>query len=201
MADFVFPLPEVGEFKAPNGLTYSHDGQKWRVKSLPGVSSDIEERLELLEKALLPWVEFTDEYRSCYYNSGSNYVNASVRMYQYWGSSPAGTWTWAWMVKFPGSDDWIDVDDLDDDAARSIGYDGTEHANYLYLYPTTDTIPEIEVKLLVTDSLEGFETVEAWADPFFPAPVWENKGAKAAAVAKTKPHKSGRSAPVRQLLN
>ena len=95
----------------------------------------------------------------------------------------------------------IFVDDLDDDAARSIGYDGTEHANYLYLYPTTDTIPEIEVKLLVTDSLEGFETVEAWADPFFPAPVWENKGAKAAAVAKTKPHKSGRSAPTRQLLN
>ena len=202
MADFVFPQPEVGEFEAPNGLTYTHDGQKWRVKSIPGAggegSSDIEERLELLEKALLPWVEFTDEYRSLSYNAGGSYTNASVRMNQYWSSSPAGSWTWAWMVKFPGSDDWTDVDDLADDVARSIGYDGAEQGTYLYLYPTTDTIPEIEVKLKVTDSLEGFETVEAWSDSFLPAPVWENKGSKAAAATVSKPRKAGRGVSVTQ---
>ena len=35
MADFVFPQPDVGEFEAPNGLTYTHDGQKWVVKNIP----------------------------------------------------------------------------------------------------------------------------------------------------------------------
>ena len=137
-------------------------------------SGDLEERVELLEKALLPWVEFTDEYRSCYYNAGSNYVNASVRMNQYWNSSPAGTWTWAWMVKFPDSDEWTDVDDLSEEAARSIGYDGTEQSTYLYLYPTGE-LPEIEVQLKVTDELEGFTPIEKWSDPFFPGPVWNEK--------------------------
>ena len=36
MADFVFPQPDAGEFEAPNGLTYAHDGTKWVVKSLRG---------------------------------------------------------------------------------------------------------------------------------------------------------------------
>ena len=59
------------------------------------------------------------------------------------------------MVRFPDSDEWTDVDDLSDDAARSIGYDGAEQGTYLYLYPYAE-IPEIEVQLKVTDSLEGF---------------------------------------------
>ena len=36
MADFIFPLPDVGEFDAPNGLTYVHDGVKWVIKGLKG---------------------------------------------------------------------------------------------------------------------------------------------------------------------
>ena len=35
-----------------------------------GGGGDLEERVTLLEKALLPWVEFTDEYRSCSYIAG-----------------------------------------------------------------------------------------------------------------------------------
>nr|BAR30403.1 hypothetical protein [uncultured Mediterranean phage uvMED] len=195
---FIFP-EDKNDFRAPNGVVYKWDGTKWVVKSIPGSSADLEARLELLEKALLPWVEFTDEYRSCYYNSGGSHLAASVRMNQYWSSSSAGQWTWAWMVKFPDSDQWTDVDDLDDDAARSIGYDGTEQGTYLYLYPTADTIPEIEVKLKVTDSLEGFETVEAWSDPFFPAPVWENKGVKSGITAAATAKKTGRGTPIKQL--
>lgn len=194
---FVFP-EDKETFTAPNGITYAWDseGDKWVVKSIPGSNADLENRLELLEKALLPWVEFTNDYRSLSYNAGGAYNNPSVRMVQYWSSSPAGEWTWAWMVKFPDSDDWTDVDDLEHDVAMSIGYDGAEHSTYLYLYPTEDTIPEIEVKLKVTDSLEGFETVEAWSEPFFPAPVWESKGTKSIKASVNPFQKVGRGTPV-----
>ena len=47
MADFVFPQPEVGEFEAPNGLTYFHDGTKWVIKSIPAGDGDGVEYLPL----------------------------------------------------------------------------------------------------------------------------------------------------------
>lgn len=196
-------IPSVKGLPSTSGLKTQSDYNAWAHDALQGLAagggggdiSDLEQRVELLEKALLPWVEFTEEYRTCYYSAGSNYVNASVRMNQYWSSSPAGEWTWAWMVKFEGSDEWTDVDDMEHDVAMSIGYDGTEAGTYLYLYPTGDTIPEIEVRLKVTDSLEGFETVEAWSEPFFPAPVWAGQGSvegSAATASSTKPQKCGR---------
>ena len=92
------------------------------------------------------------------------------------------------MVKFPDSDEWTDVDDLSDEVARSIGYDGAEHSTYLYLYPTAE-IPEIEVQLKVTDELEGFTPVEKWSDPFFPGPVWNEKQVNASTFTV---RKSGR---------
>ena len=39
MADFVFPQPDAGEFEAPNGLTYAHDGTKSQKHSRRGDSS------------------------------------------------------------------------------------------------------------------------------------------------------------------
>ena len=186
-------LPDTSGLKTQSDYNaWAHDALESLAAGGGGDVSDLEQRVELLEKALLPWVEFTEEHRSCHYSAGSNYTNASVRMNQYWSSSPAGEWTWAWMVKFAGSDEWTDVDDMEHDVAMSIGYDGVEAGTYLYLYPTGDTIPEIEVRLKVTDSLEGFETVEAWSEPFFPAPVWANQGTQSATAASAQPKKSGR---------
>ena len=51
MADFVFPQPDTGEFEAPNGLTYAHDGVKWVVKSLRG-SAELKDELDDIEVEL-----------------------------------------------------------------------------------------------------------------------------------------------------
>lgn len=48
MADFVFPLPEVREFDAPNGLTYVHDGVKWVIKGYKGTDS-LKNQLDVIE--------------------------------------------------------------------------------------------------------------------------------------------------------
>jgi len=98
------------------------------------------------------------------------------------------------MVKFPGSDTWTDVDDLPYEEQASIGYDGVEDGVYLMLYPSDpNDLPDIEIRLKVTDSLEGFETAEGWSDPFFPRETWINQGVKASTIdTVTRPAKSGR---------
>ncbi|MAA50621.1 MAG: hypothetical protein CMP83_10655 [Gammaproteobacteria bacterium] len=134
----------------------------------------LEDRVELIEKALFPYVEFGDRY--CYYNKGGSYTNSSVRIYQYWSSSANGSWVWAWMVKMPGTDTWIDVDDMTDEQQAEIGYLGDEDGVYLFLYPPNeDDMPDIEVKQKVTDELEGFETAEEWSESFFPRQNWVNQ--------------------------
>jgi hypothetical protein len=159
-----------------------------------GDTSDLEVRVEALEKALFPYVEFTDEARSLSYYAGASYQNAAVRMYQYWNTSPAGEWMWAWMIKFPGTDLWTDVDDLSSSEQASIGYDGAEDGVYLFLYPSDpDDMPDIEVSLKITDSLEGFTTAEGWSDPFFPRETWIKQGVTSFSdTASTRPAKSGR---------
>ena len=157
--------------------------------------TDIEARLEVIEKALLPWVEFTDANRSLTYNAGSNYTDPAVRMYQYWSTSSAGEWTWAWMVQFPGESEWTDVDDMTAEQQASIGYKGQEEWCYLYLTPPDEAdMLDITVKLKITDSLEGFDDAEGWSDPFMPKDTWVNQGSFSAAVAASAPRKSGRGA-------
>ena len=113
-------------------------------------------------------------------------------MYQYWNTSPAGEWMWAWMIKFPGTDTWTDVDDLPYEEQASIGYDGVEDGVYLMLYPSDpNDLPDIEVSLKVTDSLEGFTTAEGWSDPFFPRETWINQGTTFS-TKKQLPIKKGR---------
>ena len=179
MADFVFPTPDTGEFDAPNGLTYVHDGAKWVIKSIGGAAlSDLSDRVETIEKAIMPWVEFTDNQRKCYYNAGSKYVDASVRIYQYWSVSSAGSWNWAWMIKFPG-EEWVDVDDLDDEKAASIGFRGesTRDGVFIYLYPPDeDDMIDIEISLKITNTVEGFEPAVGWSDSFWPKATWIGKG-------------------------
>ena len=193
---FQFPDPQTTpEFTADNGITYSWDvdDSKWQIKGFHA-DGDLEARVEALEKALFPYVEFTDESRRCIYYAGASYQNPCVKMEQYWGTSSTGEWTWAWMVKFPGSDKWTNVDDLSNGQAAEIGYEGTEGGTYLHLYPSdANDMPDIEVSLKVTDSLEGFETAEGWSDPFHPPDVWINQGqSTVAATASVKTKKSGR---------
>ena len=154
----------------------------------------VEVRVAALEQAVFPYVEFLDENRSCSYKAGGGNLASSVRMYQYWNSSPTGQWMWAWMIKFPGSEQWTDVDDLSQSEQASIGYNGTEEAVYLFLYPSDpNDMPDIEVRLKVTDSLEGFETAEEWSEPFFPREKWVNKDTNPLAVATSvRPRKQGR---------
>ena len=193
MADFVFPLPEVGEFEAPNGLTYVHDGKKWVIKSIGGAAlSDLSDRVETIEKAIMPWVEFTDNNRSCSYKAGSSYVDASVRMYQYWSVSSSGSWNWAWMVKFPG-EEWVDIDDLDDEKAASIGFrgDSTRDGVYVYLYPPDeDDMIDLEISLKITNTVEGFEPAVGWSESFWPKATWVGQGS--ANVGYGVPTKQGR---------
>jgi len=196
MTTSIFPADKTKPFVADNGITYVWEDDRWRVKEYKTTEGggDLEARVEALEKALFPYVEFLDANRSLTYYAGASYQNPSVRMYQYWNSSPAGEWTWAWMVKFPGSDTWTDVDDLPYEEQASIGYDGVEDGVYLMLYPSDpNDLPDIEIRLKVTDSLEGFETAEGWSDPFFPRETWINQGVKASTIdTVTNPAKSGR---------
>lgn len=186
-------LPAEGEYEGDmvlmSGGLYVWVEGDWEVVG----GGDLEERVVALEKALFPYVEFLDENRSCYYKAGGNFAD-SVRMYQYWYSSPTGEWMWAWMIKFPGSEQWTDVDDLSYSEQASIGYDGVEDGAYLMLYPSDpDDMPDIEVRLKVTDSLEGFETAEEWCESFFPRAKWVNKDTSPSAVAASvRPRKQGR---------
>ena len=143
-----------------------------------GDTSDLEDRVEIIEKALMPWVEFNNEQRICTYNAGSNYVDPSVRMWQDWSVSPTGSWNWAWMVKFPG-EDWVDIDDLDDEKAASIGFrgDSTRDGVYVYLYPPEeDDMIDLEVSLKVISTVEGFEPAVDWCESFWPKATWIGKG-------------------------
>ena len=166
------------EMPAWQPYTYSYDPPlradgEGEYASVESVES-LEDRVELIEKALFPYVEFGDRY--CYYNKGGSYTNSSVRIYQYWSSSANGSWIWAWMVKMPGTDTWIDVDDMTDEQQAEIGYLGDEDGVYLFLYPPNeDDMPDIEVKQKVTDELEGFETAEEWSESFFPRQNWVNQ--------------------------
>lgn len=196
MTTSIFPTDKTKPFVAENGVTYVWDVSRWRTKTFKTTEGggDLEARVEALEKALFPYVEFTDELRRCIYYAGASYQNPCVKMEQYWESSSTGEWMWAWMVKLPGSDEWTDVDDLSSEQAAEIGYEGTEGGTYLHLYPSDfDDMPDIEVSLKVTDSLEGFETAEEWSDPFRPRDVWINQGqSTVAAIASVKTKKSGR---------
>ena len=192
-------LPAEGAYEGDmvfmsGGLHVWVDGKWEAIGGGGGDTSDLQARVEALEKALFPYVEFTDEARSLSYYAGASYQNPSVRMYQYWNTSPAGEWMWAWMIKFPGTDIWTDVDDLSSSEQASIGYDGVEDGVYLMLYPSDpDDLPDIEVSLKVTDSLDGFTTAEGWSDPFFPRETWINQGVTSSSVAaSTRPSKSGR---------
>ena len=140
--------------------------------------NDLDERLSVIEKAMLPWVEFTDNNRQCYYKAASGYVDASIRMYQYWSVSSNGSWNWAWMVKFPG-EEFVDIDDLDQDTADSIGFRGptTRDSIFLYLYPPDpDDMIDLEISLKVTNTVDGFGSEVGWSDPFTPRSVWQGKG-------------------------
>ena len=187
-------LPAKGEYEGDmvlmSGGLYVWVEGNWEVVG----GGDLEARVEALEKALFPYVEFTDELRRCFYYAGASYQNPCVKIEQYWESSSTGEWMWAWMVQFPGSDKWTDVDDLSNEHAAEIGYDGTEGGTYLHLYPSEpDDMPDIEVRLKVTDSLEGFETAEEWCESFFPRAKWVNKDTSTSAVAASvRPRKQGR---------
>ena len=168
-------LPAEGEYEGD--MVFMSGGLYiWLEGVWEGVSgdSDLEARVETIEKAIFPYVTFNDRY--CYYNAGGNLTKSSVRIYQYWDSSANGTWTWAWMVKMPGTDTWVDVDDMSTEQAVEIGYLGDEDGVYLFLYPPNeDDMPDIEVKMKVTDELEGFPTAEEWSESFFPRQNWVNK--------------------------
>ena len=181
-----------------SGLKTQSDLNAWVYQCLlaggsgGGDVGDLEERVEVLEKALMPWVEFTDNNRSCSYKAGSSYVDASVRMYQYWSVSSSGGWNWAWMVKFPG-EEWVDIDDLDDETAASIGFrgDSTRDGVYVYLYPPdADDMIDIELSLKITNTVEGFEPAVGWSDSFWPRATWIGQGT--ADVSRSVKAKSGR---------
>ena len=173
---------------------YYHDGSstQWVEIGGGGDTSDLEDRLSVLEQALLPFVEFTDDYRSLRYKAGSSYFDPSVEMNQYWSSSANGNYTWAWMIKFPGESTFTDVDDLDSAAQASIGYRGNEDWSFLYLYPPdANDMPDIEIHLKVTDSIDGLPSAEGQSDPFFPRQTWITQGAFGGYSA-TSVSKSGR---------
>ena len=134
----------------------------------------LESRVELMEKAMFPYVAFDERY--CWYNKGSSSRDPSVKINQYWNTSANGTWTWAWMVKMPGTDSWVDVDDMSSEQAAEIGYRGDEDYAMITLYPPNeDDMPDIEVKLKITDELEGFEPAEGWSESFLPRQKWVDK--------------------------
>ena len=135
----------------------------------------LEDRVELLEKALLPYVTFNDRW--CNYSKGSSSRDPAVDMVQYWDTSASGTWNWAWMVKMPATDSWIDVDDMTDQQKAEIGYLGNEDYAMLKLFPPEeDDMTDIEVKLKVTDEVEGLGTAEGWSESFWPKAVWIGQG-------------------------
>ena len=182
-------FPQIKSLPDSSNLKSQSDMNKWVYECLSSGagSSDpdlveyvksLEVRVETLEKAIMPWVEFTDNYRTCSYKAGSTYTDASVRMYQYWSVSSAGSWNWAWMVKFPG-EEWVDIDDLADEKAASIGFRGesTRDGVYVYLYPPDeDDMIDIELSLKITNTVEGFEPAVGWSEPFWPKATWIGKG-------------------------
>ena len=100
MADFVFPQPDVGEFEAPNGLTYTHDGQKWRVKFLPGGAP--------IGKEGKPWLEISAFNTT--YNNRTAWGPAWVYTV-WWNCNGNCTYTWQYEVDINGDGDWIDIAD------------------------------------------------------------------------------------------
>ena len=153
----------------------------------------IDARLIQVEHALFPFVEFRDEYRECKFKGGGAIGNDYISIIQYWDTSGAGSWTWAWMVEFDGSDVWTDVDDLDASTAASIGYDGSEAGTWLHLFPPVpDDLPDIKIRLDITDELEGFPKAEGSSDPFLPRDVWINKTTSFSTRQKQLPIKKGK---------
>lgn len=168
----------------------NHDCEHTEIKDLIG---EIDERLTKVEHALFPFVEFRDEYRECKFKGGGSFGNDYISIIQYWDTSGAGTWTWAWMVEFDGSDVWTDVDDLDASTAASIGYDGSEAGTWLHLFPPVpNDLPDIKIRLDVTDQQEGFPKAEGSSDPFLPRDVWINKTTSFSTTQKQLPIKKGK---------
>lgn len=154
---------------------------------------EIDARLTKVEHALFPFVEFREEYRECKFKGGGSIGRDYISIMQYWDTSGAGTWTWAWMVEFDGSDVWTDVDDLDASTAASIGYDGSEAGTWLHLFPpVSDDLPDIKIRLDITDEQEGFPKAEGSSDPFLPRDVWINKTTSSSTTQKQLPIKKGK---------
>ena len=178
---------------------YYNDGSSTQWVEIGGGGGDIsglEDRLEILENALLPWVEFDNDTRWMRYKPGSSHIAASIDITQYWSSSSAGEYTWAWMIKMPGTDVFVDVDDLSQSDQDSIGYNGTEAWSFLYLYPPDPSdMPDIEIHLKITDDIDGMPGAEGISDPFFPRQVWVSQGSFGA-FSSTTVSKSGKGTPI-----
>ena len=178
---------------------YYNDGNSTQWVEIGGGGgdvSDLEDRIEVLEDALLPWVRFDPDNRYIRYGPASSYLDASVQMNQFWSSSSAGNYTWAWMIKMPGTDVFVDVDDMSAEDQALIGYTGVEEWSFLYLYPPgANDMPDIEVHLKVTDNIEGLPGAEGISDPFFPRQVWVSQGSTGTFSATTV-SKSGKGTPI-----
>ena len=180
-------------------FVYYNDGNSTQWVEIGGGGgdvSDLENRIEVLEDALLPWVRFDPDNRYIRYGPASSYLAASVQMNQFWSSSSAGNYTWAWMIKMPGTDVFVDVDDMSAEDQALIGYTGVEEWSFLYLYPPgANDMPDIEVHLKVTDDIEGLPGAEGISDPFFPRQVWVSQGSTGTFSATTV-SKSGKGTPI-----
>ena len=178
---------------------YYNDGSSTQWVEIGGGGGDIsglEDRLAIVENALLPWVEFDNDTRWMRYKPGSSHIAASIDITQYWSSSSAGEYTWAWMIKMPGTDVFVDVDDLSQSDQDSIGYNGTEAWSFLYLYPPDPSdMPDIEIHLKITDDIDGMPGAEGISDPFFPRQVWVSQGSFGA-FSSTTVSKSGKGTPI-----
>ena len=186
-------------------FVYYNDGSSTQWVEIGGGGGDVsgledrlevlEDRVDILETALLPWVRFDPDNRFIRYSTSSQLYGASVQMNQFWSSSSAGTWTWAWMIKMPGTDVFVDVDDMSAEDQALIGYTGTEEWSFLYLYPPgPDDMPDIEVHLKVTDDIVGLPGAEEISDPFFPRQTWISQGSIGTFSATTV-SKSGKYIP------
>ena len=161
MADFVFPLPEVGEFEAPNGLTYTHDGQKWRVKFLPGGAP--------IGKEGKPWLEIS--FFNAKYNNRTAWGPAWV--YQpWWDCNSNCTYTWQYEVDINGDGDWIDI--ADHPRKDELGYfsDGETPANLILLDKSQQSkYPNSLIRFRLTGELNNFKSELST----IPVPAWRER--------------------------
>ena len=184
--------------------SYVFDGAVWvetTGRAAGGADTEavqeLEDRIELLEKAVMPYVEFPDgeDDRWIRYSPASSHQAAKVTMNQFWNSSASGNTLWAWMVTWPGESESVDIDDLSTERLAEIGYEANsiqEGWHYLYLYPPNkDDLPDITIQLLVQDTIEGFQAAMEYSKPFKPRETWINQDTTGGATTK-KPQKQSR---------